>query len=142
MRWSLFLVGLLANSSSAQDFASRANEGDRVMLTEAGDAYMDAIAPTLRESVLACLQEGTRMTVGEAITLVARVSREGTLSSVEVEPPIAASACLSRRLQTARLPSPGRWDWQRGEFPLTIRVGLGRSAADDSRDADDATRGG
>jgi hypothetical protein len=131
----LLVLCCLGGPVGAQDFHRRADEGESVMATEAGDAYLAAIAPVLEESVHACAEEEARLAPGETIALVARISREGTWSSVETESASPASACFARRMQAAHLPPP-HWNWERGEFPLSLRIGAGRGTVNGLRQGD------
>ena len=125
----LWLV-VFAEPAIAQSFAARAEQGERLMMTAVGDAYLEAIAPALQQAAQQCAQADMPLRIGESTTLVAWVSSQGAWSSVEVEPVSAASSCLSEGLQSAPLPAPAGWDWARGAFALTLRVGAGRGRVD------------
>lgn len=134
----LLLVALACLSSAvgAQDFRQRADEGESIMATEAGDAYLRAIAPELENAVRACAEEAARLAPGEAVTLVARVARDGAWSAVQTSSGSPASACLMRRLRSAQLAPPVAWIWERGDFPLTLSIGAGRGTINGIRQGD------
>jgi hypothetical protein len=124
----------LSGAVVAQDFQQRAELGERVMATDIGDAYMDAIAPALHEAVQMCRKDGLRMKPGEAVTLVAQIAQASGLSPIEVAPQTAASECIAKQLQAAKLPLPEKWDWQDGDFPLTLRIGVGSGTVNGVRE--------
>ena len=136
MKPLLVALAFFSSAVVAQDFLQRADEGERVMATEAGDAYLTAIAPTLEQSIRACSEEGARMASGETIAIVARVAHDGAWSSVETRSDSPASSCLARRLQASRLPSPSLWNWERGDFPLSLSIGAGRGTVNGIRQGD------
>ena len=130
MKRLLFVVWCVSGAVGAQEFHERADAGERVMATEAGDAYLRAIAPHLEGAVHSCADESARLAPGEAVRVVARVAQDGTWSAVQTESGSPASACLMRRLRAADLPPPAQWDWERGDFPLTLSIGAGRGTVD------------
>src|SRR5688500_4888677 len=111
MKRLLFVLCCVSGAAGAQEFRQRADEGDWVMATEAGDMYLRAIAPELEDAVRACGEESAPLASGETVRLVARVARDGAWSAGQTESASRASACLLRRLSAAHLPPPSRWDW-------------------------------
>lgn len=108
-----------------QDGPWRAELGDQIASTKVGADYSEALSSMVAEARRKCAAAGLPLQAGDMVTIVADVMQDGAWSNVVVDPASAAANCHVRELIAAKRPAPEGWDWKQGEFPLTLRLGVG-----------------
>jgi hypothetical protein len=117
-------LGLTCTPAMAFDFGQRMDAGDRAVATEAGQDYLERLGPSLASAIDTCTAASLRGNRGETLTFIAWVTPEGTLQSALSEPASPAAQCLRQALEKAQVSPPAGWNWERSDFPLTVRVGF------------------
>jgi hypothetical protein len=121
----LIAYPLLSTTAFANDFDSRVTEGKRAAATPPGSQYQQLMGPAITEAIGACVPPGstTPSNIGD-FTLVADVSRDGTLSAVDVQPKTAVAMCFAAQFSTLHLNPPLPSTESRAGYPIVVKMSV------------------
>lgn len=119
----------------AQSFDARADAGDVAIATRSGQEFLEQATPDLVRAVFGCIRGQERLEPGTVLSIVADVAQDGTPSNLAVRPANGSASCVERRLDAFKLPAPRGWDWSRGSFPVTFRIGVAGDMSGSSQGA-------